>query len=169
MRNIGESPNPGPKRKRRSPLRWLKSTSRRTFFVYPVLVVAIELAWRGGELPFVPWGVPLLVWGYLQYRLGGEYRTKHGGGGPGIEVPPQRIVDTGIYAWIRHPMYLGHMIFMVGLAVTFRSLPAVALLVFHIFWFNARAREDEWHLEKMFGNAYRDYKDRTSRWIPFIY
>ena len=150
-------------------LRWLQSTSRRTFALYPIAIVGIELAVRGGALPFAPWGLPLLLWGYLQYRLGGEYRTKHGGGGPGIEVPPERIVDTGIYRYIRNPMYLGHMIFMAGLAVTFESWAAVALLAFHLYWFNARAREDEAHLEHVFGDAYRAYVARTKRWIPFIY
>lgn len=155
--------------RRRGVLRWLKSTSRRTFVVYPVAIAAIELALNGGDLPFVPWGVLLLIWGYLQYRFGGEYRTKHGGGGPGIEVPPERIVDTGIYAYIRNPMYLGHLIFMAGLAVTFESWAAVALLAFHLYWFDTRVREDEAHLEALFGDAYRAYKARTKRWLPYIY
>jgi hypothetical protein len=156
-------------RKHRSPLRWLKSTSRRTFVVCPVVIIGIELALRGGELPFVLWGLPLLLWGYLQYRLGGSYRTRHGGGGPGIEVPPERIVNTGIYRYIRNPMYLGHMIFMAGLAITFQSWAATALLAFHLYWFDARAREDEVHLERLFGDTYRAYVGRTKRWIPFIY
>jgi protein-S-isoprenylcysteine O-methyltransferase Ste14 len=158
-----------PVQKCRNPLRWLKSTSRRTFVVYPLVIIGFELALRGGELPFVPWGVPLLVWGYLQYRLGGNFRTRHGGGGPGIEVPPERIVDTGIYRYIRNPMYLGHMIFMAGLAMTFQSWAALALLAFHLYWFDARAREDEIHLERLFGDAYRAYVARTKRWIPFVY
>ncbi|HSG95771.1 MAG TPA: hypothetical protein VLA28_09625, partial [Afifellaceae bacterium] len=51
--------------------RWLKSTSRRTFVLYPVCILAFELLIRRGDLAFVPWGLPLLAWGYLQYRLGG--------------------------------------------------------------------------------------------------
>ncbi|MGE3778518.1 MAG: isoprenylcysteine carboxylmethyltransferase family protein [Pirellulaceae bacterium] len=150
-------------------MRWLRSTSRRTFAVYPFAIMGIELALRGGTLPFLPWGILLLLWGYLQYRLGGDYRTKHGGGGPGIDVPPERIVDTGIYRYIRNPMYLGHMIFMAGLTVTFESWAALALLVFHLYWFDARVREDEAHLEQLFGAAYRAYVTRTKRWIPFVY
>ncbi len=164
-----ESATTPPGRRKQNPLHWLKGTSRRTFALYPLAIVIIELVLRKGELPFAPWGLPLLAWGYLQYRLGGNYRTRHGGGGPGIEVPPERIVDTGIYHYIRNPMYLGHMIFMVGLAITFQSWTAVALLVFHLFWFNARAKEDEAHLEKLFADAYRAYVCRTKRWIPFIY
>jgi protein-S-isoprenylcysteine O-methyltransferase Ste14 len=65
-------------------------------------------------------------------------------------------------------MYLGHLIFMAGLAITFRSLPAVALLAFHMVWFDRRVREDERHLEKIFGAEYVNYKVRVKRWIPGI-
>ncbi len=85
----------------------------------PIVVVAFEISWGGGTLAFEPWGLPLLAWGYLQYRLAGRFRTAHGGGGPGINVPPTRIVTEGIYRFTRNPMYLGHMIFFVGLAITF--------------------------------------------------
>ena len=79
-------------KKRRGVKRWLKSTSRRTFVLYPVLVVVLELIIRRGNLQFQPLGLPLLLWGYLQYRLVGNYRLRLGGGGPGLEVPPDRIV-----------------------------------------------------------------------------
>jgi protein-S-isoprenylcysteine O-methyltransferase Ste14 len=156
-----------PKRKR-GIVRWLKSTSRRTFVVYPIAIVAIELALRQGDLVVVPWGIPLLAWGYLQYRLCGSYRERFGGGGPGIEVPPDRILDVGPYRYVRNPMYLGHLIFMAGLAITFQSWAAVALLVFHLFWFQRRVAEDERHLETLFGADYAAYKVRVKRWIPYV-
>ena len=148
--------------------RWLKSTSRRTFVVYPICVIALELLIRRGELQVIAWAVPLLMWGYGQYRLSGQYRTAHGGGGPGIDIPPERIVDTGIYAITRNPMYLGHLIFMLGLAITFCSIPAGLLLGFHVFWFQRRVCEDEVHLQSVFGDAYRDYMARVKRWIPGV-
>ena len=148
--------------------RWLKSTSRRTFLVYPICIIALELLIRRGELQFIVWGAPLLIWGYAQYRLSGQYRTAHGGGGPGIDIPPERVVDTGIYAWTRNPMYLGHLIFMLGLAITFCSMPAALLLVFHVFWFQRRVLEDEAHLTAAFGEPYLDYLARVKRWIPGV-
>ncbi len=57
---------------------------------------------------------------------------------------------------------------MTGLAITFRSLPALALLAFHFFWFNRRVLEDERHLEEIFGAQYAGYKARVKRWIPGI-
>src|SRR3972149_11311291 len=74
--------------------RWLKSSSNRTFVVYPVCVIAFELALhratRGTWGTFaahglMPWGFVLLAWGYLQYRLVGRYRLRIGGGGGGGE------------------------------------------------------------------------------------
>lgn len=159
----------GPRvRERRTVWRWLKSTSRRTFVVYPALVIALELAFNRGRLPLTLWGAPLLVWGYLQYRQVGRYRTRLGGGGPGIDRPPERIVAEGPYRYVRNPMYLGHLIFMLGLAITFRSWPAAALLAFHMVWFDRRVREDEERLERLFGAEYRAYKARVSRWIPGV-
>ena len=149
-------------------LGWLKSTPRRSFVLYPILVVAFELVWRGGHLAFEPWGVPLLLWGYLEYRLCGNYRVGRGGGGPGFQKPPDRIVDSGLYGYTRNPMYLGHLIFYAGLAVTFQSLAALALLAIHIPWFHRRVLEDEAHLEARFGADYVAYKRRVRRWIPYL-
>lgn len=146
--------------------RWLKSTSNRTFVVYPLAIAAIALAAGGGRLTVQPWGLLLLAWGYLQYRLVGNYRLELGGGGPGLSVPPDRIVERGPYRYLRNPMYLGHLIFMLGLAVTFRSWAALALFAGHIPWFQRRVREDEAHLEALFGRPYLDYKARVKRWIP---
>jgi hypothetical protein len=152
--------------KKRGLKRWLKSTSKRSFVLYPIIIVMLELLLRRGDLAVDIRGVPLLLWGYLQYRLIGGYRVAHGGGGPGLEVPPDRIVEAGPYRYVRNPMYLGHLIFMLGLAITFHSWPAVAFFVFHLFWFHQRVLRDEAHLEQRFGVAYLDYKARVKRWIP---
>ena len=148
---------------------WLKSTSNRTFALYPVLIAAFEFALHGRDMRFVPWGIPLLIWGYLQYRLCGNYRTRLGGGGPGVDVPPDRIVADGPYRYVRNPMYLGHLIFMVGLAITFWSWAALALLGFHVVWFHRRVLEDEARLLERFGEPYRTYRDRVKRWIPGVF
>ncbi len=151
--------------------RWLKSTSNRTFVVYPVCVIAFELVLQDAMLSAFsvePWGFVLLAWGYLQYRLAGRYRLRFGGGGPGIAVPPQRIVARGPYRVVRNPMYLGHLIFMLGLALTFKSWLGLALFAFHVAWFHRRVLEDEAHLQSLFGDPYRAYRAQVKRWIPGI-
>jgi protein-S-isoprenylcysteine O-methyltransferase Ste14 len=139
-----------------------------TFVLMPIVVVACELVWRDGVLAFDPWGVPLLVLGYAQYRLVGTFRTAHGGGGPGIEVPPTRVVAEGPYGLTRNPMYLGHLVFMLGLAVALRSYVALALLVLRAIWFHRRVVADEARLAARFGAEYTDYMRRVKRWLPGV-
>jgi len=138
----------------------------RTFVIYPLVVIAFELAIHHGKPIIVPWGVLLLAWGYLQYRLVGNDRVARGGGGPGIVVPPDRLLTDGVYAYTRNPMYLGHLIFMLGLAVTFWSWFALALLVVNAIWFHRRVIDDEARLRAQFGAEYTDYQTRVKRWIP---
>lgn len=119
---------------------------------------------RGGQLRIQPWFAPLLAWGFLQYWLIGRYRARRGGGGPGMQVPPDRLVMSGPYAWCRNPMYLGHLIFLAGLALTLHSWPATALAVANAFWFHARVRRDERRLRELFGRPYDEYCSRVRRW-----
>jgi len=141
-------------------------TPARTFVIYPIGVVAFELVIRRGQIVVVPWGVLLLAWGYLQYRLTGNYRLLHGGGGPGITVPPARLVVAGPYAYTRNPMYLGHLIFLLGLAVTFWSWFALALFTGQAIWFHRRVLADEARLGGQFGAQYLEYQARVKRWVP---
>ena len=148
--------------------RWLGSTSNRTFIAWPIALFAIEALLQQGVPSINPWALPLLAWGYLQYKWVGTYRTRRGGGGPGLSVPPERIVDYGPYRWVRNPMYLGHLIFFAGLALTLGSWVAAAVLAFHVSWFDRRVREDEAYLAQLFGDPYREYCRRVKRWIPGV-
>ena len=151
---------------RRSVARWLASTSNRTFVAWPVALLALEAIVQGAMPRIEPWGAPLLAWGYLQYRAVGAFRTRAGGGGPGISNPPDRIVSAGPYRWVRNPMYLGHLIFLAGLVLLLRSWIAAAVLAAHALWFDRRVREDERRLADRFGEPYREYCRRVKRWIP---
>lgn len=173
---MSRAPEPAPdasgptrsSRPRRSLRRWFGSTSNRTFVAWPLLLLALQALLEGGWPHLNLWCLPLLLWGYAQYLFIGRLRTAQGGGGPGLSNPPLRLVTTGPYAWLRNPMYLGHLIFFLGLALL---LSGLAWLVFgvHLLWFDRRARADEAHLLALFGAPYRAYMDRVKRWIPGVY
>ncbi len=147
----------------------LKSTSFRTFILYPLVIVSWELLLNEGRLRLEPWFLPLLAWGYLQYWLIGKYRIRHGGGGPGMDTPPERLVTTGPFAYCRNPMYLGHVIFLLGLGLSLQSVLAGVILVATAAWFQVRVRRDEKRLSERFGQPYLDYTARARRWIPGLF
>ena len=149
--------------------RWLSSTSNRTFVFWPIALLAAEAAIQRGLPRIQLWALPLLAWGYLQYRLIGNYRSREGGGGPGLSIPPERLVTGGPYRYCRNPMYLGHLIFLAGLAFALDSWLAAAVFVYHAAWFDRRVRDDEARLTVLFGDPYRDYLARVKRWIPGIF
>jgi protein-S-isoprenylcysteine O-methyltransferase Ste14 len=134
----------------------------------PIAVITVELALRGGALIFVPWGCLPLAWGYLQYHLVGRYRLPRAGGSWGMEVPPDQIVATGPYHYTRNPMYLGHLIFMLGLSVTLWSWFALILMAARAVWFHRRVLLDEQRLEARFGANYDVYRQQVKRWIPGV-
>jgi protein-S-isoprenylcysteine O-methyltransferase Ste14 len=92
----------------------------------------------------------------------------HAIGGWGFDNIPDRVVDTGPYRLTRNPMYLGHLIVMAGLAITFRSWFALLLLMARAVWFHKRVLKDEQRLAETFGADYAAYCQRVKRWIPGV-
>lgn len=147
----------------------LRSTSFRTFVLYPLIVTASEWLLNGGRLRVHFWYMPLLLWGYLQYRLVANYRIRYGGGGPGMETPPERLVTSGPFAWCRNPMYLGHIVFLLGLTLILQSMFAALITVVTGISFQFRVRRDETRLRQRFGQPYVEYSARVRRWIPGLF
>jgi len=85
-----------------------------------------------------------------------------------MDAMPDRIVTDGPYRYVRNPIYLGQLIFLAGLAVSFLSWIGLALLILHIPWFHFQVLKDEAKLEQHFGTTYVEYKRSVKRWIPGI-
>jgi protein-S-isoprenylcysteine O-methyltransferase Ste14 len=148
--------------------RVLARTPLRTFVVYPLLVMASETLRHRRLGIAAPRYLPLLAWGYLQYRLTGDYRRRQRAGAPGFDEAPGRLLESGPYAYTRNPMYLGHLIFLLGLALSFRSPLGWLLWLANIPWFHRRVLYDETRLHAKFGAEYAAYCARVRRWIPFV-
>ncbi len=142
----------------------LRSTPTRTFVALPAVVLAEQaLAHRRLHLRWVP----VLAWGWLQYRLAGRYRLARAGGPPGLsQGRPDALVTSGPYALTRNPMYLGHLVFVAGLALLTRSPVALAATAALVPWFDGRARTDHARLLELFGEPYAQYAARVPRWLP---
>ena len=90
-----------------------------------------------------------------------------GKGTPSPLWPPRRLVRAGPYHWLRNPMNLGEVSFLVAMAMWFGSpaLLAYALgawFVFHTFV----VYYEEPGLVRRFGRDYEDYRRGVGRWLP---
>jgi protein-S-isoprenylcysteine O-methyltransferase Ste14 len=76
------------------------------------------------------------------------------------------LVTTGIFAHVRHPMYLGYILAYLGCIVGTMSLLSIIpwLLITHLY--AKMANYEEQKLEHKSGEKYREYKRKVPKWIP---
>ena len=84
------------------------------------------------------------------------------------EHRPTDVVSTGAFRYVRHPLYLGCLLFYMGLAVSTVSLFSLALLVLIFVFYNYIAGYEEKLLVQSFGERYSSYKKNTGKWMPRI-
>lgn len=79
-----------------------------------------------------------------------------------------RIVRRGPYRVVRHPIYSGGLLAVLGTALVvgeLRGLIALAL-IFTAWWLKLRLEEE--FLEKQFGEEYVEYRRKVKALIPFV-
>lgn len=80
-----------------------------------------------------------------------------------------KLVTEGPYRCLRHPRYLGMILFTIGIAMVFRSwigLALAAVTAAMVFW---RIHDEEILMQKQFGTDWDNYANKRWRLIPFIY
>jgi protein-S-isoprenylcysteine O-methyltransferase Ste14 len=79
------------------------------------------------------------------------------------------LIDTGIYKYIRHPLYASLLFLTWGIYLKQpTALLLIVALISTLFLF-LTALFDEKECMLYFGDNYRDYRKRTKRFIPFIF
>jgi protein-S-isoprenylcysteine O-methyltransferase Ste14 len=124
---------------------------------------------RSMALPFAPSGCLLALGGAaLVLRSRAEL-------GPAWSLVPKadqgmRLVTTGPYRLVRHPIYLGLSLLAVGEALAFGSWPAFLIVLSGIVpTFGWRARAEEVLLSRTFGERYSLYRRQTKMIIPHLF
>lgn len=82
--------------------------------------------------------------------------------------PGSRLIQDGIYAWVRHPLYLSVMLAGFGWALLWQSGLTAVLALLQIPFFDAKARLEEQWLTEAFPE-YAEYRRRVRRFIPGWY
>lgn len=78
------------------------------------------------------------------------------------------LVTSGPYAYVRHPIYTGIMLAMIGSALAV-GLLWLALFVLYFAYFLFSARTEEKMMAAQFPNAWPAYRRRTKMLIPFLF
>jgi protein-S-isoprenylcysteine O-methyltransferase Ste14 len=115
---------------------------------------------RSAALNVIRWlAGPLMLAGIAVFVAGAipVYRAKLRRGGA---------VTTGVYAWIRHPQYVGFAILGLGTLLLWPRFLVLVSYVTMLFLYARLARWEEERCLARFGERYQTYQSRTGRFLP---
>ena len=79
----------------------------------------------------------------------------------------RELVMTGPFSVVRNPLYVFNFIGAVGVGLSTGIVSfAVVLAILFMLYYGTVVRREEAVLAEKFGASYRDYTQRTPRWIP---
>jgi protein-S-isoprenylcysteine O-methyltransferase Ste14 len=108
-------------------------------------------------------GMGLLVMHRAQMALGPQFSVQ-------VEIQEgHRLVTDGLYRSIRHPRYLGILVFTSGIALVFSSWLALAVVAGVAVVLAWRIHDEETLMRARFGAEWTAYSKRTWRLCPFVF
>jgi protein-S-isoprenylcysteine O-methyltransferase Ste14 len=151
--------------------RWARLAGIRVVIVLLVLVLVRAKVFKGQTITTDPWlegaGLAIFVTGLAVAVWARVYLGRNWGTPMSQKVDPE-LVTTGPYRKIRHPIYSGIILAMVGtaVAVSWYWLVAVALVGGYFVY---SAVMEERYMTQLFPDAYPHYKRSTKMLVPFVF
>ena len=147
------------------------------FVLFLLVFATVAFARRSADLQAFQWkafhSVPMAATGAALATLGAMVAFAARGvigrnwGSPGTRKTNTELVTHGPYSLVRHPIYTGILLMMVGTAVGLSPawwLVAIAAGIYFV----TSARAEESYMTERFPEAYPAYKARTKMLIPFV-
>jgi protein-S-isoprenylcysteine O-methyltransferase Ste14 len=111
-------------------------------------------------------GVALLGQSLRVLVIGLVYITR---GGQNRQVWANALVDTGMFAHSRNPLYLANLLLFLGLAIVHNGWAMYLIVVpFFLVAYVCIIAAEEQYLYERFGQTYADYCRRVPRWWPSL-
>ena len=165
----------------RQSLRYPRSHGFPRFFAWEAMLVLFLLNvehWFTNPLAWyqlIAWILLVLcivpvVWGTLLLNGRGRPVDERAGDASllGFEKTT-RLVTSGIYRVIRHPLYSSLLLLAWGIFFKLPSWAGAALVMLATLFLYLTARADEAECTRYFGPPYQEYMHKTRRFIPFIF
>ena len=160
--------NAGPAAETEKSQKWIQALAAAAFFA-EMIVPAIDhrFGWSHVPVGFVIAGDVLVLLGFFVVFLVFKENTFTSAT---IQVDPtQRVVSTGPYAVVRHPMYAGVLILLFGTPLALGSWWGLLMVVPMVFVLVLRILDEERFLRRGLA-GYVDYCGRVRfRLVPFIW
>ncbi len=83
--------------------------------------------------------------------------------------PGHQLVTRGLYRYVRHPMYLGVILFVLSAPMILTSLYGFIIMLLLVPMLVRRIGIEEKALVSEFGEEYLEYARRTKKLIPYLY
>ena len=162
------------------PVRRRESVASRVSHILPlVLAVALlfrpEMAGPALAAPIVPYQPGFPVIGAVLTAAGLGFavwaRVHLAGNWSGTVTLKQdhELVRSGPYALVRHPIYTGILLAMIGTVVANDRWSAVLALLLMAAAFLYKIAIEERFMAEAFGPAYADYRRATARLVPYLW
>ena len=120
-----------------------------------------DWTWRHwASLSLIAAGAGILLWCIYAF-------ARQGKGTLSPADPARHLVVSGLYRYVRNPMYLGVTTILLGETLFFGSMPLLGYtgLVFLLFNLFIRLHEEP-YLRRQFGAEYEQYCEKVGRWLP---
>jgi len=100
------------------------------------------------------------IWGFFLLRMIGKPQ--------GDFENTTKLVEIGIYRFVRHPLYASLLLLGTGIFLKNISISTALFTLINIVALIATAKEEEKEMTKKFGSEYIAYMQKTRMFIPFI-
>ena len=81
-------------------------------------------------------------------------------------TPNKELIVTGLYRFVRNPLYIAGVLVLAGEAILFQSLGIIIYCLIMFGGFNVHVLIEETSLAEKFGAQYGEYCKSVPRWIP---
>lgn len=80
-----------------------------------------------------------------------------------------QLTKTGMYAYVRHPLYFGLVLLLLGAILYVPTYPTLVFVATSFIYLPIGVYLEEQKLIAEFGDTYRQYQKEVKRFIPFVY